>query len=121
MAENEVIFRRRNEEIKRGFDKIKKIATEDDQAHLVVDDDMPLHFYCECSDEKCRERVVLRPSRYNAIHKNRRLFVAKKGHEVVAIERVVKVTDEYIVVEKRLPVPEPTTDTLHPTDIHNAD
>ena len=85
MAENEVIFREHNESIQKAFDEVKRIAAEDGQVPQFEPDDTPLHFYCECSDENCKQRVSLQPSRYNEIHKKRNMFVIICGHEVKGI------------------------------------
>jgi hypothetical protein len=108
-AENEVIFRRHNERIQKGIDEIKRLAAEDDQEHLIpVNDDLLLRFYCECSDENCRLRIVLKASIYNRIHKKRNHFVIVGGHETQHIERIVEEHDSYFIVEKsivpRIPV-----------------
>ena len=119
MAQNEVVFRRFNEKVQKGFQDIKQMAVETNQEHLIQIDDTPLHFYCECSDENCRKRVMLKPSAYRKIHRNRRRFVLICGHETVQIEKVVGRFDNYCVVEKSVAVPSTAT-TLQATSVDNS-
>jgi hypothetical protein len=119
MAENEVVFRTYNERVKQNFDEIIKVAKESNQDYLVKTDDTALHFYCECSDENCRQRILLKPSEYNRIHKNRRRFVLVYGHETSVIENIIRREDNYCVVEKHIKPPE-TSRTLNPTGVNNT-
>lgn len=119
MAENEVIFRERNEYIQAAFDEIKRLAQEDDQEHMVKQDDLPLFFYCECSDEDCKQRISMRLSVYNKIHKDRDHFVIKPGHETNKIECIILQEDDYNVVEKFI-TPPPASGGLNETDLNNA-
>ncbi len=119
MVENEVVFRQYNERIQQGFDEIKKIAEEDGQNYMVQSDDDVLFFYCECSDENCKLRIQIRPSRYNEIHRVRDQFIVRKGHQVEQIEEIISKQQNFYVVKKRLPLP-PTASKLQPTDIHNV-
>ena len=122
-AENEVIFKRHNQRIQKGFNEIKRLAAEDDQAHLIPkNDNLPLRFYCECSDENCRQRILLKPSEYNKLHKRRNRFVILPGHETSRIEKVVQKADKYYIVEKSL-VPSVSKidfNALNATDTNNA-
>jgi hypothetical protein len=119
MAENEVVFRKYNERIKKGFDELKRIAKEEGQEALVRDEDTPLHFYCECSDENCRQRIILKPSRYNEIHKHRDHFVVTYGHDVQSVERVIDGEADFCVVEK-FHTPPKSSAKLHKTDLNNT-
>lgn len=119
MAENEVYFRQQNESVQEGFKSLIKLANEIGQEDLIQETDTPLHFYCECSDENCRERIVIKPSEYTKIHANRNQFVIVPNHEVTNIEKVVAETPEYFVVQKFLDLPE-DVDSLNLTPIVNA-
>lgn len=119
MAENEVVFRQYNEKIQKGFAELKVLAQEEGHHSLVDDDDMPLHFYCECSDEDCTKRVILKPSLYSKIHKSRNSFVLIPGHETKSIERTVTEKSGYNVVEKFISPPQKVTQ-LNPTPLRNA-
>jgi hypothetical protein len=102
MIENEVVTREFNEKIKKGFDELKKIAKEDGQRGLVGSDNTPLMYYCECSFIDCRQRIEMKPSKYNQIHKKRDNFIVVPGHETNKIESVVQAESDYNVVEKSL-------------------
>jgi len=119
MAENEVVFRRYNEEVQRGFEEVRRLAEETSQQHIIHNEDTPLHFYCECSDENCRKRVMLSPSEYKKIHRNRAQFVIIRGHQTELIEEVVRTEGDYCIVKKFFTPPE-TVRVLHPTGVDNS-
>ncbi|MFI5212834.1 MAG: hypothetical protein ACHQTE_02640 [Candidatus Saccharimonadales bacterium] len=119
MIENEAVFRRYNESVQKGLDSLQRIAKEDGQERQVVQEDVPLHFYCECSDENCRKRIWLPPSRYNTIHKKRNRFIVLNGHEVTSIERVVEREAVFSIVEKSVQPSESVT-TLQHTEVDNV-
>lgn len=99
LAENEVIFRQINSEI-------KEFVIEDALSSTYAK--QPLRFYCECSNMDCRERIEITADEYDSLHKDTKHFVLRAAHFTPEIERVVKETDKYIVVEKynMPPVPE---------------
>jgi hypothetical protein len=119
MTENEVIFRRYNESVKKGLDELKNIATEENHAAQYQMEDAPLYFYCECSDENCVERIKLKPSLYNSIHTNRSKFIIVPGHESESIELVTNKMPGYVVVEKNVK-PSESVSKLQKTDIDNT-
>ncbi|HEX8389838.1 MAG TPA: hypothetical protein VF597_00240 [Candidatus Saccharimonadales bacterium] len=125
LAENEVIFREWNERQQRSIDSLNAMAEEDNQPeHQFThhDNNVALQFYCECSDENCKARIPMRHSDYNDIHKNRKRFIVKTGHDVAAIERIVTEKTGYMVVEKRAAPPAiDETYTLNPTDLDHTD
>ncbi len=110
--ENEVVFRRANERVERGIEHEKAVALEngDDISDL---DNTPLHFYCECSDENCKERIVMTLGEYKTLHINRKQFIISPGHEVPRIEDTVKEKARYSVVKKHFVPPEDITDLQH--------
>lgn len=118
MAENEVIFRQKNEKVQQEFEELGKFAKEDGEDFLVPDD-TPLYFYCECSDEKCRERMPIKPSTYRDIHKERDQFVLVNGHENEDIEQVILREKDYCIVKKFI-IPPASSDKLNPTDVNNV-
>ncbi len=101
-AENEVVFRQRNE-------AIKKLAK--DVLITVYKADLPLQFICECSSEDCHEAIEMSAKEYEEARKNNRQFVIKPGHEHLDIEQVVH-HDDYTVVEK-FEQPPPTDGKLN--------
>ena len=117
--ENEMIFRRANEQIGIHLDEIDALHVEDGNPHLVRSDDLLLEFRCECSDENCNERVPIKLSIYKKIHLNRDSFVIKEGHEVKAIEEVTVVKVNYSIVKKNKSTTEPGPE-LNRTDIDNS-
>ena len=104
--ENEAVFRKANEQTTESVKELKEIAKEDDQLSLIHDEDMKLHFFCECSDEDCQDRIVITTSRYEALHKDRKQFILKPGHDVKQIEEVVFKNPNYHVVKKNRKPPE---------------
>lgn len=119
MLENEAVFRRYNERVQHNFREIITQAREAGQEYLVKTDDTALHFYCECSDENCRDRIQMKPSLYDKIHLNRRHFIVLPGHDTVVVERVVRYKPKYSIVEKDALPPE-TAKVLSPTGVDNV-
>ncbi len=113
LIENEAIFRRYNE-------KVKNLAAEDGNIDIAVDtDEMRFEFFCECSDENCKDRISMKMSDYSLIHKNRNRFIVLPGHQVVAVEKIITENPTYSVVEKYQDPPS-NPNTLHKTDVHNV-
>jgi hypothetical protein len=121
MAENEVVFREANERVQQGLQKLhEKAKTEGfDDIYDKGEPETPLHFYCECADEKCRKRVVLLPSMYRQLHTSKTRFIILPGHETPSIERVIKREKDYMIVDKFVTPPDNATD-LHPTDLEHS-
>ncbi len=116
--ENEMIFRRANEAVGTGLDEIDANHREDGNPELVRNDDVLLKFKCECSDEKCEDRVPLKLNVYQKIHQNRDTFIIKANHQVDAIEKLLYTEPNYSVVKKNNSTPEPD-DELKKTSINN--
>lgn len=91
LAKNEIIFRKANEKLQKATEKFLNYKELEE---------MPLQFFCECSDENCREHVELTHTQYKQLHYNRKQFVIKLGHEAPEVERVIKRGPNYSVVEK---------------------
>ena len=116
-AENEVVFRKANEAVTKDVASTKTVAAEENQKEFVKDiDDLKLLFYCECADEKCRERINLTPKEYAEQHRNSSQFILRPGHHIPAIERTVFAGDEYIIVEK-YKTPPKDAEKLNPTEL----
>ena len=105
--ENEMIFRRANEAVGDNLDEIDANLREDGSPELVRNEDLLLHFKCECSDENCDARILIKLSVYQTIHENRDAFIIKPKHQVEAIEEVIVNEDSYSVVEKNNSITEP--------------
>lgn len=115
LAENEAFFREQNEKVAQGLTALNIEALNDHQgSHF--DDDLQLQFRCECANESCHERIGMRLSEYRDIHEDRRRFIVVPGHDVSKVERVVKKTKAYHVVEKHDMPPEGGR-YLKPTDL----
>ena len=117
--ENEMIFRRSNEQIGINLDEIDSLHVADGNPHLIRKNDLLLKFRCECSDENCTERIPVKLSVYQKIHLNRDSFIIKEGHEVDKIEEVTAVKENYNVVKKNKSTTEPGPH-LNKTDIDNS-
>jgi redox-regulated HSP33 family molecular chaperone len=114
-AENEVVFRQANERVIKNISSVKDIAEEDGQQEFVEGmDEIPLLFYCECSNENCRERISITPKEYVKQHRSRSQFILISGHHIAQIERILKDYGKYIIVEKFMTPPEDVTQ-LHKT------
>lgn len=117
--ENEMIFRRMNEKVGDDLGALDALHIEDDNPHLIRDEDILLRFKCECSDEKCDLRIFLKLSDYQSIHTNRDTFIVKSNHQVDPIEKVVRTEAEYNVVIKNNSTPEPGK-KLNKTKVNNS-
>jgi hypothetical protein len=84
VARNEALFRRVNERIE---EINETLAGESD-------------FLCECGSDDCTAPVSLTLSEYEQVRSNPTHFLIAHGHDVVDVERVVRKTDRYAVVEK---------------------
>jgi hypothetical protein len=119
MAENEMVFRNLNQKVEKGFKELEKIAKEDGQEGLIEHKDIPFQFYCECSDENCRERISMKLSEYTKVHKKKRNFIILPRHSINTIEHVLQKTPMYWVVEKFIDLP-PKATGLNATSVDNS-
>jgi len=92
LVENELIMESLNRRLE---ERVEEVRAEDDE-----DLEAPIAFFCECSDLGCRERLSMRPDRYDAIHREADLFIVLPGHEVAAVETTVETHPDYAVVSK---------------------
>jgi len=105
-AENEVVFRSRNKQAIQRVSETKRVAAEENQEEQVGDiEDTRLLFYCECVNDKCRERIELTIKEYEEVRKNSSQFVLLPGHHSADIERVVFDYGKYVVVQKYMTPP----------------
>lgn len=104
LAENELLFRNANEKVRESLEKLKN-SDEAKAVPSLAKNDIPVHFYCECSDKKCRKRIIMKPDEHKKLHQNSSQFVLIPGHEITSIERVMKTEDDYVVVEKLITPP----------------
>ena len=68
----------------------------------ILESDDLINFICECSAEDCKEHIALTNRMFIELHKSSKEFVVKPDHETVAIETVVKKTDDYFIVRKHI-------------------
>ena len=88
VARNDALFREANEGIQ--------------QAATTYDVLEQIPFICECTDESCRELLVLSMGEYEEVRRNPRHFLNVPGH-VRAAQGAAEVVDErgrYTIVEK---------------------
>jgi hypothetical protein len=85
LTENELVFRRANEEA----------------ARQTLRGDVPteLDVVCECTDRDCRQSLTMSTAEYEWLRQNPRRFVVLPGHEAPAVEQVVERFDGYVIVE----------------------
>lgn len=87
LGENEAAFRAFNEGIRVVEERI--------------DDSPETEFVCECSDPACEARIRIPLTDYTAVRASPIRFLVKPGHEIASLERVLRQTDDYAVIEKR--------------------
>jgi hypothetical protein len=86
VAKNEALFRQVNERI--------------EDVNETLDRETPSDFLCECGDDDCTAPVSVTLAEYEEVRSDPSHFLVAKGHDVIDVERVVKETDRYQVVEK---------------------
>lgn len=119
MAENQVVFRKMNEQAMASINELSRIADDDKRMDDMRHDGQALQFYCECSDENCRKRIAITPDIYDNIHSLPDQFTILPSHNVPAIESTVAEYATFIVV-KKFSVPSQSATKLTITPINNA-
>jgi hypothetical protein len=90
VAENQVTFRRANEEI-------EEVAADLGDSLTV----RLIPFLCECADPRCTQVIRLTRSEYEAVRASPRRFAVSPGHEVtLEDEQVIARCDRFSTVEK---------------------
>jgi hypothetical protein len=90
VAENQVIFRRANEEI-------EEVAADLDESLAL----RLIPFLCECADRGCTRVIRLAPNEYEAVRACPRRFAVSPGHEVaLEDEHVIARSERFTTVEK---------------------
>ncbi len=100
LAENEVIARKQNRDVEKGFKHIRALTKKEGHDSFIKDDDTSLHFHCECSNRTCDARIVIPPSEYNALHEANDQFIVVPGHEMPEIEYVIARHPAYNIIRK---------------------
>ena len=86
LGQNEALFRSINERIEAG-------TWPSAPSDVVA-------FRCECAALGCNVLVELTLGEYESVRSFARQFILAPGHELPEVERVIRRTDEYVVVEK---------------------
>ena len=86
IAKNETLFREANE----------RMAGWEEQ-HGAGETEI---YYCECGDDRCRDRVTLTKAEYAHIRSDPRYFVVLPGHEIPDVETVIERHEGWTLVEK---------------------
>ncbi|HEY2655574.1 MAG TPA: hypothetical protein VGI55_07280 [Solirubrobacteraceae bacterium] len=86
LGHNEALFRSINERIEAGIWP----ATPSES----------VAFRCECAALGCNVLVELTIAEYESVRANPRQFLLAPGHEIPAVEQVIRRTDDYVVVQK---------------------
>jgi hypothetical protein len=119
MVENEAVFREMNKRALNYIDELGEIANGDKNKEYLRYDDAPLHFYCECADENCHERITMKPSDFTIIHEKNDVFIVLPGHDVPMIEEIITKYKNYYIIKKYTDPPKSATQ-LHQTEIDNV-
>jgi hypothetical protein len=85
IAKTESVFREVNEVIARTAGQLDADETE---------------FVCECADSECADRIPAPLDDYEGVREHPTRFLLKDGHEKPLVEKVVRRTDDYSIVEK---------------------
>ena len=90
-AGNEALFREVNERVADVAEQFVEVAATAEA----------LNFTCECGRATCTEQITMTLVEYEAVRAVPTHFAVVPGHELPAIERVVKRNPSYLVVEKQ--------------------
>jgi hypothetical protein len=85
IAKTESVFREVNEVIAKTAEQLDADETE---------------FVCECADSGCAHRIPAPLDDYERVREHPTWFLLKDGHEKPLVEKVMRRTDGYAVVEK---------------------
>jgi hypothetical protein len=88
MAQNEAMYRTVNRELEYAAEQLGDAPTDE------------LEVICECGRSSCTATLTLTIADYDDVHRQRDRFAVAPGHEDPALERVVKQTDDFVVVDK---------------------
>jgi hypothetical protein len=86
LGQNEALFRSINERIEAG-------TWPSAPSDVVA-------FRCECAALGCNVLIELTLADYESVRAFARQFILAPGHEVPQVERVIRRTDKYVVVQK---------------------
>jgi hypothetical protein len=99
LAENEAMFRNANERMSQWEEHRINEAEE--------------LYFCECSDDDCREKVRMRKADYEKVRSDSCHFFVVHGHETLDVETVIEDHGDWTVIEKNDAVAE-TVESLNP-------
>ncbi len=86
IEENEKLFREVNERVA--------------QMHAGFQSGPDPECICECGDETCFDKLAVPLDTYREVRSHDDWFVIKPGHEKLGVERVVRESNGFVVVEK---------------------
>ena len=86
VAKNEALFRQVNERI--------------EEINEDLAGEGPSDFLCECGDDDCTEPVSLTLEEYEEVRAHPTHFAIAHGHDVIDVERVIRETPRFAIVEK---------------------
>jgi hypothetical protein len=84
---NETLFREVNE-------RVNAVSS------TFADPESMAEFVCECGDDSCADRIQMTLAEYEYIRSSPIRFVVVPGHELPEVERVLRETERFTVVEK---------------------
>jgi hypothetical protein len=84
-AKNQALFREMNERI--------RDITE-------VQEETWGEILCECDDLACAERIPITLREYEQVREHGDRFLILRGHENFDVEKIVEMTERYVIVEK---------------------
>jgi hypothetical protein len=90
LAGNEALFREVNERVAEVADHFVEGATAES-----------FTFTCECGSATCTEEIAMTLAEYEEVRTVPTHFAVVPGHDLPQIEKVVKRTSSYLVVEKQ--------------------
>jgi hypothetical protein len=87
-AQNQMMFRSVNDQIKEAGEKLGDSTEE-------------LDFACECADDMCMEKIRLSSHQFLGIESEANRFIVLRGHELPEVEDVIAERVGFLIVSKR--------------------
>jgi hypothetical protein len=69
-------------------------------SHRFVEELRPSQYVCECLNTNCSATIELPLDEYERLREHGARFFVLPGHEDPAVEDIVEITEQYVVVEK---------------------
>lgn len=95
----------REERVARNEATSREINEDLEDAHSGAPPDRYLRMVCECGRDDCDRVIAITLPEYERVRADALRFAVAQGHVIQDLERVIELTDRFVVVAKREGVP----------------